>query len=565
MRAAEAAKLVSVFIIALVPSYLVERITEYNFLTSSSWFFWWSGCRTEFFIVSIVTGGILAGYLTRNTWRTSLAFMSGVAGLMILFYYACDPRVCYSFGIDGLEPLRLGFFFCCIGVGGIAMGAHLHGTMPTRFESKLTGFATVTAIAWYPIMFSMGGASLLVPFAPAPLLAVVAMIGFGVSAGIAGIIGRAAGVTTPVLAILLLVSLASGVAAQYFAGMAAVIELVLLVGVLSSLGGALVASRSGHHVERRLARPAAYIIASILLVFLMTTVIIPSAVNGIEPSNSGSSLSIGAPVYVGGFMAQSFVRSKGVSVSVDFNDTNPSVIQANNFLSAGIGAHSPHCCVDGIDFGYRFDVYLFNGGDKELVATAWEVCDDIMACGGHSWEDLLFSSTKVTSPQYSSYFLSMEWEDRTVYWVYSVDGGPLQNFTSYVPTSRENPYFNAGTLGPVPSEPYPSTPFLYGLPHYFDASIPSSTFLFQYGIMSRFPIGHGGWSVSFTCPAYLLNSSWTCASRSASIQGDQSFWKAIWRWGNPYPDVAALPNAANHSVTFTYESSVLLPSFESFW
>ena len=71
-------------------------------------------------------------------------------------------------------------------------------------------------------------------------------------------------------------------------------------------------------------------------------------------------------------------------MTVSFAGTNASAIEADNFLSAGMGVHSPHSCVDGIDFSYRFDAYLFHDGSERLVPTAWEVCDWNMACGGHS-------------------------------------------------------------------------------------------------------------------------------------------------------------------------------------
>ena len=117
-------------------------------------------------------------------------------------------------------------------------------------------------------------------------------------------------------------------------------------------------------------------------------------------------------------------------VTVSFAGTNTSAIQPDNFLSAGVGAHSPHCCVDGIDFGYRFDAYLYHDGGEMLVATAWEICDWNMACGGHSWQNLMFFEERALSaPLNSSVRLLMEWEGRTVLWQYSVGQAAIQNFT----------------------------------------------------------------------------------------------------------------------------------------
>jgi hypothetical protein len=290
----------------------------------------------------------------------------------------------------------------------------------------------------------------------------------------------------------------------------------------------------------------------------MMVVILPDAVNGAMPlqiasSSSSSSSSTGrafsSPSFVGGLMAEPFLRPKGVSVVVSFAGTNSASIQSDNFLAAGIGVHSPDCCVDGIDYGYRFDAYLLHDGTELLSASAWEVCDFNMACGGHSWLNLMFfSASAVDVPSSSSSLrLIMEWKNRTVYWSYSFAYSSPINLTSFQAPAQENPYFNAGSLTNVLANPESG-----------------GVFFFQFGIMSRYSIGHGGWRVMFTCPAYLENQTWMCISHAMSLQGDQSYWKALWRWGENYEGVAAIADAKNASVAFSYSPSTL-PDFRTFW
>lgn len=574
MQSKLVARLCAATFLALLPSYLVERITEYEFLTSSPAFFTWSGLRTELFISSILIGAVAAGYLVRQPLPSAGAFVLGVLVLVSLFYYFCDPRVCYSSGIDGLEPLRMGSFFSCIGIVGTSIGAVARtGRSPASAAEILApSLATVGAVAYYPIMFTIAGTRLLTPIDPLPLLLVVGLLSFVMAARITKAIGWTLGLAAPFISVLLLLGLAAGIARQYLPEEVPEFTLIVSVALLASLVGVLTVVHVWSHssIQHHLVESNKMVSLSVLLVLLMTAVFLPNAANGIIPSNNGQnsvpSFALGAPVYAGGFMTLSFVRTTAVSVTVDFTGTNPSVIQDDNFLSAGMGVHSPHCCVDGIDFGYRFDAYLFHDGSEVLVASVWEVCDTIMACGGHSWQNLLFLAEKsINATTTSSLHLVLQWMNKTVYWTYGVGQAPLQNFTFYNPPGQENAYFNAGVLGDIPASPAPPTPFHYGLPTYFVSTISTGILFFQYGIMSRYPIGHGGWSVAFTCPAYLDNGNWTCVTHSESVQGDQSYWKAVWRWGEPYANVMVVANGSSPSLTFTYNPSSTLENFEQLW
>ncbi len=67
--------------LAFAPPYLVERITEYMFLTSNPNFFTWSGLRLELFISSILVGAIVAAYLLNRLLLTVAAYTSGIVVL----------------------------------------------------------------------------------------------------------------------------------------------------------------------------------------------------------------------------------------------------------------------------------------------------------------------------------------------------------------------------------------------------------------------------------------------------------------------------------------------------
>ena len=560
-------------LLAAVPSYLVERVTEFYFLTSNPAFFAWSGDRTPIFISLLLLAALVSGYIVDNLSAVTAAFTVGIVILISLLYSLCAPNVCYSTGIYGLEPLRVFYFFSCLGIAGTSIGNYY------RTKSQRTGpalavisAATIGAVAYYPVVFAIAGTRLVAPFDPIPELAVVALLSFVFAGRITQASGWKVGLTTPVAANLFLLAISLGIAGRYLPQIFPVVTLLIVATLLGAGIGSLAVRKSrssSSGIPDRLVRSNRLVYVALLLALLSTAVFMPDATSGVTPQQTSGgpspSYAIGPSVYVGGFMTQNFIRPKGVSVTVDFAGTNLSSIERDNYLSAGMGVHSAHCCVDGIDFGYRFDVYLFHDGSELLVASAWEVCDWNMACGGHSWQNLMFFSERpVDAPLASSLHLNLEWKNRTVFWSFSVDRAPGSNFTSFNPPEQDNPYFIAGTLGNIPGPEPPHVFFPNALISIFSTSVSPGFYFFQYGIMSRYPIGHAGWSVSFACPSYLDSGNWRCIGHSDSIQGDQSYWKVIWRWGEPYDDVIARSNSTKPGVTFSYSSSTL-QSFSTLW
>ncbi|MFI5421026.1 MAG: hypothetical protein ACHQ1H_08675, partial [Nitrososphaerales archaeon] len=181
-----------------------------------------------------------------------------------------------------------------------------------------------------------------------------------------------------------------------------------------------------------------------------------------------------------------------------------------------------------------------------FAASGWEVCDVIIACGGHPWKELIFFiSQQINMSLEDNFRLLIEWRGHSLEWLVT-SGNNTQLVASFTAPSQENPGFDAGYLGISPPPSIGGVPF------------------FQFGIMSSFPIGHSGWEATLICPSILKNSTWLCIDHSQLLQGDQSYWKAVWRWGESYQNVEAVINQEAREITFQY-SKVTLQNFENGW
>lgn len=532
-------------VLALVPSYLIERIAEYYYLASSPAFGYWSGNRIEFFIILLLVGAIAAGYLAVRLLPSSLGYMAGTVGLLFMFYLFCRPKTCYSYGIDSLEPVRMAVFFCSLGIVGLSIGNFARSRRGlSGLANMAVGAATFIAISFMPVVYSLAGVSLLSPYDPWPVLILLASLSLTISARAAGKLGPRLGIATSLAAGAILLVVCVGITWQYFAEIAPLLtEMILAILMGAGIAACLLRGRP-HLRDTGFTVP---LLATVALVLLIMVVVLPDAVVGVVPAPGGG-FTFGSSVYAGGYMNDPPSHAEAVSVNVSFAGTIPSSIQEGNFLAAGIGVHAPGCCVDGIDYGYRFDTYLFHNGSEALVASSWEICDINVACGGHSWKLLrLIDAQPATGSAITSTLrLLIEWNGRSVNWLYDYGNAPLKQFAALNATRGENSDFNIGAL---PSNP----PYQQQSGNYF----------YQFGILSLFPIGHGGWDVTFSCPAYTSNSSWTCMSHASSIQGGQSFWKDLWRWGESYSGVAVF-NITGHSVTFGYGTTTM-GNFQRFW
>jgi hypothetical protein len=445
----------------------------------------------------------------------------------------------------------MGLDLSSIGVVGASMGAYARPGRPSfgRAFAALS-IATFVAIAYYPVIFTLAGTRLLGALHPWGVVVLLFILSFAIAGAASTRTSALAGFAIPLVSGAATILVAVGIASAYLPLVEGDILLMVAAVVAGAAGGALIVGRRSNSRLSRFASSSKPLVAAVILALLMTVAIYPDAVVGVVPwegaSGSVSGFGMGVPVYAGGYMDSTLNRTEGVSLMVSFAGTNASSIQGDNYLAAGMGVHSPGCCVDGIDYGYRFDVYLFRNGNEVLVVSAWEVCDYVSACGGHSWKVLMFlNSSEIGSPSLSSEIrLAMEWRGHIVYWVYEVGAGPPLNLTSFEAPPQENPYFDIGVLSGSGGE--------------------SGYYFFQFGIMSGFPIGRGGWSVAFECPAYLADSGWKCVDHARTLEGSQSYWKVLWRWGEDYPNVEAVPNG-DQGVVFSYSPSTTMGSFQSLW
>jgi hypothetical protein len=358
---------------------------------------------------------------------------------------------------------------------------------------------------------------------------------------------RKLGILVPVFGGSLMALLLSGVASQYVPSRLTFVSTVLLLSGSSAVLGSLIVRNDRLRLPRVLSgyRRHAFMVA--LLVVIVVTYTYAKSTSGLVVQGSDQSWVRDVPAYVGGFMVGQYFGTKGVSVAMDFSGSDPSAIQADNFLAVGIGVQSPNCCVDGLDYGYRIDAYLFHDGREMVVASAWQTCDVNIACGGRPWRNQMLHVTHEITRPATKLWLAMKWNDRIVSWYYGRSQIDLESFAAFHAPDLENPYFNVGELkGIVGNRPT------------------GSAYFFQFGIISKYSIGHGGWRVTLDSPSYLSNNTWTAVLHAESIQGWVSYWKVLWRWGTSYDQVGFLSNPEAPSVTFYYSASTL-ESLQQLW
>jgi len=229
----------------------------------------------------------------------------------------------------------------------LAFGYHAQTT--TRKESLLASAAATYALAYYPVMFTVAGTKMLAPLAPFPVLALLFALSFIVSARTLDQgEGRLVGVALLLADYLVLSGLSIGVAAQ---DPAEEFNSLLMMLAVVTAGGLLGASKlvgeSGAGIRIGVSKIPT--VAMIAFLVLSIGVITPDAVVGTAPKLGSDSYYFQAPVVAGGFNAEPNLVTTGVASNFSFQGTDPSSIQSDNLLAAGIGVHSSNCCVDGIE------------------------------------------------------------------------------------------------------------------------------------------------------------------------------------------------------------------------
>lgn len=540
-------KLLLPTLLVAVPVYILQWSANQLYYASNPVFYTVSGFRFDFFLSYFFFAALLVGYFVAD-WRIAIAStIGGVVILVVLFYWVCDPRVCYFAGLDGLEPLREGYFFAAEMVLGVVCGRWIRiKAQLSRSVSLVTGLVLILVIGYYPVAYSFAGPQQSSSLGWAePLLIIL------VSLGTAAIVTENSGsllfgISIPMLGTTLITLLLTGVGGTYVAASLVVFGLVWLLAAIGALLGGLVA-RYVSSLSPKTTRLGLIVTLLVVLIigYTFTNSAVGLVIQGVP--HQGQDPFEDAPIYIGGFMSGSPFATKGVSATISFAATDPSVIQSDNFLAAGIGVQSPNCCVDGLDYGYRIDAYLFHDGREIVEANAWQTCDTNVACGARPWRNLMLHAIRGVTGLGSSLWLAMKWNNRTVTWYFGANQNASESLASLQPPSQENAYFNLGEVGVTTS------------------NMPTgSAYFFQFGIMSRYAIERAGWETTISCPAYLRNDAWQCVNHAQSLQGSASYWKVLWRWGATYPFVDVVSNSEGPSVSFFYSNSTA-PSLQQLW
>jgi hypothetical protein len=246
------------------------------------------------------------------------------------------------------------------------------------------------------------------------------------------------------------------------------------------------------------------------------------------------------PTYYSGayHYSETYLSSKRVEVEIDLTQFNSDSI--GDFLFAGMGVQSPNCCKDGLDYGYRADLF-FNNSGSFLAARAWETCDVNIACSGHPWATEIHRSI-VSLPTADFHFdvvmLAMEWQpdSRTVKWFYAKPSAEWVEYSSFVSPEIGNPYFNLGVI-PV------------GNP--FTNPDTGNAFFFQVGVSAARGTPNAFGSIAFHCPGhYDKDGAKQCVELEPIVRGN-SHWKALWKWGIQDPRTVIEAGGSYAKITLT--------------
>jgi hypothetical protein len=536
-----------------VPSIIFEKYTYFLYATANPNFFNYSGNRLWFDIIWFCIAGVVsAAIVGRNTRAVILPPLFGSFILIIVSYVAplCTTKECYISSTDGLAPLRDFLLFGSLGVITSA-AAMKKWKAQTTAKSKLgdTAFQLGVpvlmgyALSFFPIVHIFAGVSVPYPgnyfqwfltAAPSGLACSMWLLDRGT---ISGALSKFfAGISGVVLGILLSVDLPC----EDCGGYGVSITSMILLAVIFSVPAA------SFEIKRRRATlspaskfsrnfpgiiTAATIMVTILLLWsLFLTANYQMSVVNAFPGVSNtefSPLEVGHTfVYSGGYLAIPRVVSQSVGINETFGNTTLDEGEyPNNFLAAGVGDQSPNCCKDGLDLSYRADAIQFTNGTEAVLARAWWACDVNLACGGYSWQHLLFIGSKqLPSGALSNWVeLQMNWTiGRNIDWFYRIHYNnssttPWYLYSTFTVPEIQNHYWDAGL-------------FYVG-----EGNHPGGyAYFYQFGVSSAYPITSGNWKVFVECPNIVLNGTRECIPATDYINGSHSFWKVLYSFGETY-------------------------------
>lgn len=237
------------------------------------------------------------------------------------------------------------------------------------------------------------------------------------------------------------------------------------------------------------------------------------------------------PTYYSGLIyTHEHFPTKRVEIEVDFADLNQSILQNGSPVLAGMGAQSPNCCKDGLDYGYRADILFGSNGNRYLVARAWGVCDQNVACSAMPWQQEIHKGIVPLQSESRRVALAMEIDsdERFARWYYKTAADDRWSvFSSFQLPDIENPYFNIGDFKDISPLAVLFNP-PSGVAHFYQFGIASS---------NKAALDYGKASISFSCPAYYTidDNQRHCISEVEPVKDGGSHWKALWKWGATLP------------------------------
>lgn len=258
---------------------------------------------------------------------------------------------------------------------------------------------------------------------------------------------------------------------------------------------------------------------------------------------------------------------KKTRVTVCFPDTAPSQIQADNWLAGGMFVTGYDDSLNEIDYGFYTMLTLEHDGSlyldfgiNQTYECLWNPLGGFLY-GSLPWTKGIYNATipiEGVSPS-TPITLTTSWDKPYLGWVsweYTINGvtylADAQNVTALVealdPSGNIQPYFYVGSrdlTDPVQ--------FVYWVPY-------GQAYNFQFGVVSRYNIGHGGWNVLLSYPSYFKDSEWHSVGTARSIGGANTILDYRWFWGGEnYEGVSAYYDTLQErrNVKFYYSGSTI--------
>lgn len=524
---------VVVLVLIVVVPYIFESYTFYLYTTGDQpIFFAYSGAREWFFLTYILSSGLILGRFFQHGF---VIYSSGLAVslLIALLYQFCEVRQCYYSGPDGFGWLRLWSVFLLTAFAGIFLGRR---SIPVEERTGASAFFFAATVALFSGFYPM--ALLYGTLTTQPLNSFLLIWASTIPFLFAGLI------------------IFSSVKKLWYAVYSSATSSVILVLLLSGLGignllplviipGGILTGIMGYKIAQKLLSNKTSMHKPVQLLFAL---VIPNffffAIHPYIDAPMNLSVSYDsianpyAPTYYSAaFMDENHKRVKRIEVEMNFDNFDKNSIQQGNFLAAGIGAQSPNCCKDGIDYGYRADVLFSDKGETFLLARAWETCDQNIACSAAPWQLKIHEAVVPFKLNSSTVMLAMGWnegwEGREASWYYRTSETDWSIYSTFTAPQADNPYFNIGRL---------KASWAFGS----SANPPAGeVYHYQFGVSMSEKIVDENSSITFTCPAYYLDGMKHCVRDMGAIRDGGSHWKVLWKWGKQSDDQVIIDEENN--------------------